>query len=564
MMKQYGIALLLLSNALINADSNFTRIRRAERRINAKGMRVNAAESRSNQALGLQPTNGDEQRYPDKRASFGKSLPHDPATGLFDTSAFKTMVYALQTGNSNDFLKIPMGTNPTSSTLTDPQSSLAFNFVGNDPWMFTLPAPPTLTSAEMAADMVEDYWMALSRNVAFNEYATNMTIASAVADLNDLSAFAGPKVDGQVTAATLFRGLLPGDLVGPYISQFLYIGVPYGLGQNLNASFTTPGIDYQAQVVPQTILANNFMTTLTEWFTVQNAGNPSASIAYTAAADTGRLFIRNGQDLASYVHKDPPALPYINAALILFSYGANALDANNPYLNNPTQKSFVTYNNPDLCYLISMAAEVALRTAWYFKWQVHRKLRPEVVGFYVHEQETGAQNFGLNEELMNSDVLSAIFAYNASVPANAGIGTYLLPMAYPEGSPTHPSYPAGHATVAGACATILKAFFNEDFVIPNAIEPNVGNTALIAYTATPLTVGNELNKLASNIALGRDFAGVHYRSDGLASLMLGEQIALALLEDEAYSRNINFKGYTLTKFDGTKITIGAKRPFPQY
>ncbi len=33
-----------------------------------------------------------------------------------------------------------------------------------------------------------------------------------------------------------------------------------------------------------------------------------------------------------------------------------------------------------------------------------------------------------------------------------------LPMAFQEGSPMHPSYGAGHATVAGACVTILKAY----------------------------------------------------------------------------------------------------------
>ena len=45
----------------------------------------------------------------------------------------------------------------------------------------------------------------------------------------------------------------------------------------------------------------------------------------------------------------------------------------------------------------------------------------------------------------------------------------LLPMAFPEGSPTHPAYGAGHATVAGACTTILKAWFDESFVIPNPV-----------------------------------------------------------------------------------------------
>ena len=35
---------------------------------------------------------------------------------------------------------------------------------------------------------------------------------------------------------------------------------------------------------------------------------------------------------------------------------------------------------------------------------------------------------------------------------------------------------------------------------------------------------------ALHIAIGRDFAGVHYRSDALAGLALGEELALALVE----------------------------------
>jgi hypothetical protein len=44
-------------------------------------------------------------------------------------------------------------------------------------------------------------------------------------------------------------------------------------------------------------------------------------------------------------------------------------------------------------------------------------------------------------------------------------GSYLLPQAYPEDSPTHASHPIGHATIAGACVAILKAFFDENFPI---------------------------------------------------------------------------------------------------
>ncbi len=83
--------------------------------------------------------------------------------------------------------------------------------------------------------------------------------------------------------------------------------------------------------------------------------------------------------------------------------------------------------------------------------------------------------------------------------------------AFPEGSPTHPAYGAAHATVAGACVTVLKAFFDESFVIPNPVEAASDGLSLKPYTGPSLTVGGELNKLASNVAIGRNIAGVHWR-----------------------------------------------------
>jgi len=38
-------------------------------------------------------------------------------------------------------------------------------------------------------------------------------------------------------------------------------------------------------------------------------------------------------------------------------------------------------------------------------------------------------------------------------------------------------------------------------------------TKLIPYVGPPLTVGGELNKLATNIGQGRNWAGIHFRSD---------------------------------------------------
>jgi len=128
-------------------------------------------------------------------------------------------------------------------------------------------------------------------------------------------------------------------------------------------------------------------------------------------------------------------------------------------------------------------------------------------------------------------------------------------VAYPEGCPTHPAYPAGHACIVGAGVTVLKAFFNETFVIPKPVVAAPDGLSLLPYKGAPLTIGGELNKLASNIALGRNTAGVHWRSDGIEGLKMGESVAIQILKDYRKTYNEDFCGYSLTKFDGTTITI---------
>ncbi|MDQ3701112.1 MAG: phosphoesterase, partial [Chloroflexota bacterium] len=75
------------------------------------------------------------------------------------------------------------------------------------------------------------------------------------------------------------------------------------------------------------------------------------------------------------------------------------------------------------------------------------------------------------------------------------------------------------------------------------------------YEGPPLTVGGELDKLASNIAIGRVIAGVHWRSDGVEGMKLGEAVALSVLRDGRACLNEDFAGMSLTKFDGTTVTI---------
>jgi hypothetical protein len=82
-------------------------------------------------------------------------------------------------------------------------------------------------------------------------------------------------------------------------------------------------------------------------------------------------------------------------------------------------------------------------------------------------------------------------------------------------------------------------------------------TGLVAYTgpdAGSLTVGGELNKVAANIAMGRNFAGIPWRTDYSESLTLGEAVAIGILEEQKATYNEG-GSFTLTKFDGTTVTI---------
>jgi len=170
----------------------------------------------------------------------------------------------------------------------------------------------------------------------------------------------------------------------------------------------------------------------------------------------------------------------------------------------------------------------------------------------VHVHLTGQKTYDLHSDVLSSAAVAESFSRN---------GTYLLPMAFPEGSPGHPSYGAGHATVAGACVTILKALFDAerpvtDFFAP--VQATDDGSALVPYLGGDvgsMTIAGELNKIGSNVATGRNIAGVHWRTDGGESMLLGEALAISILRDQRLVYNETFGGFTFRKFDGTMITV---------
>jgi hypothetical protein len=93
-------------------------------------------------------------------------------------------------------------------------------------------------------------------------------------------------------------------------------------------------------------------------------------------------------------------------------------------------------------------------------------------------------------------------------------------------------------------------------VIPNPVQPDPKDpTKLIPYEGPALTVGGELNKLATNIGLGRNWAGIHWRSDAAASLPPAEEVAIGLLRDERNTFREAFEGFRFTRFDGSVVEI---------
>ena len=473
------------------------------------------------------PNNGDEAKYPSGIANFTKGFPHN-SFGEIVPSVYASYLAAVKTGKRADFDALTLG---GTEPLVDPQAGLAYDLETYDPSQNSIPPFNTLTSPGLAAQMIEQYWQALTRDVSFSDYDTDPGVAAACSELGGLSTFAGPKIGGSVTPQCLFRGFTAGDVIGPYVSQFFL--QPFQVGV----------IPFQGYL---TTLPPDFVTNLALWLNVEN-GAPSP--IQSENPDPQLRYLRNGRDLAEYVHNDVLYQEYLCAALMLMKMKA-PLNSGNPY--PPTLKSesgFITFGFPMVEVLIAEVISRALKNAWMQKWFVHRMARPEETAGLVHFTITGQKNYPLDSSVLNSKAAAAVFARN---------GNYFIPMSYPEGCPLHPSYPSGHATASGAAVTVLKWFFDEDFVIPNPLTTTFDGLTTIPYTgsdAGQMTVGGELNKLASNVGFGRCAAGIHWRQDIQQAMLLGEAVAISLLRDQAHLYNENYTGFTFTGFNGNTITV---------
>jgi len=471
-------------------------------------------------------------------------------------------------------------------------------------------------------------------------------------------------VDGP-TDQVLYRGSTPGAKAGPYISQFLLIGSSTGEppqvengsdistqplqlqttrkvfrlreaddggGQTVVQDSLWPKnglILYGVQQIDQRVfphpvsrsatkrgterplthdnVTNDYMTHWDDWLAVQRGANRKKLDAANSAA----RFIATPRDLATYVHFDALYQAYLNACLLLQSYGQPA-DRGLPEPNCRSRDAFATFGGPDILSLVTAVASEALKFARRQKFNIHLRARPEAIAGKLsgyHSNPAPYSTSGDNECFSDSadkmidqlqPLLEKVADHNKRINNGIEYGShqtnadYLLPMAFPEGSPMHPSYAAGHATVAGACVTVLKAFFEmfegeesslkvtdkwKELPLFSIYGENVKErekklgevfrSGLYEPSADPsqvdlhqideepnedITILGELDKLAANISIGRDMAGVHYYTDYYESLRMGERVAVGILRERVLTFPEKVEMHIKT-FDGENMII---------
>lgn len=515
-----------------------------------------------------------------------------------------------------------------SRPLVQPETAWTYMTDGASIAQLRMPEPPAFDDPEAGAEMIELYWRALTRDINFYDYPTSDLVQAAAAELDSLDAYQGPGADDEVTVHNVFRGVTPGAERGPYVSQLLWKDRKLGGGvedQRIRTPVIgeeTASINPSGDVGTGGLPRTDYMTTIEDWKKIQKGISPSSDRNLDGNQYTSEhRYIITGRDMAERVHGDPPFRQLQKAAQVLIFTMNAPLDPELPYTLKPfdtpgaddnedqqeffagerTTRNFLSqttepFNDFGPLYIekkVYEASEIGQKAAWHKKWNVHRRLRPEeyagrIEAYLDSETEyvNGVRDRDGNQLEMAGDepypIPDNVIESEALRLASENYQSYLLPQAYAEGSPTHPSYPAGHSVVAGAGVTVLKALFDGDYEFPDdekVIPTRDGSELLTAERFTDsdrlaeepsnlmgvtdsLTVRGELNKLASNMALGRNRAGIHYRTDGIEGLRLGERAAIQFMEDQLCLptgvEELNDRGaltLTLETFDGEERTI---------
>jgi hypothetical protein len=356
-------------------------------------------------------------------------------------------------------------------------------------YQIMLPEPPIDASRETAGELLELAAMALLRDVPLGVLDSHPDAMRAAETLAQF-----PGLLTQPGAAGLFRYGPPDT--GSRLSGLLWDDVPMGWSF---AHFSTRYRDgsYGANAMAYDALQRGTVI------------EPQRFGEYR--------YPTTGRGLASLAHQDQPYLIPLFVACQLLGAGA-PLSSRFPALKSEVQ--FITGGGPlAIQCAIASAIEPAMRDCWALKWQ-HMRERPERLW---REGVAGR---------LHPDFL-ALGGWLVE-----RVGDY-LPMVYAEGSPIHPDWPSGHATIAGAAGGILLAHFADGPV------PSLGISSVHA----------EIRQMMWAMSIGRNWAGIQTRSSLLAGLQLGQRHAIRHLQILRQRATEPLGRTTFTGFDGVPVTV---------
>lgn len=182
--------------------------------------------------------------------------------------------------------------------------------------------------------------------------------------------------------------------------------------------------------------------------------------------------IVTARDACSFVHTDDPMQPWEDAMRVLFNERVPQKLPKSIDTILDGQSRFTVFGVPFMKGMLGEALREGGFASFRAKW-LNLRMRPEEATVLFYEKS--------------------------------------LKMAYPEGSPMHPSFPAMHSMAALVQAFLLLEFFEGDFVMSHGE-----------------TVEDYLMHLADNIGYFRVLAGVHYPSDHTAYVPVAAAIAASV------------------------------------
>tara|TARA_Y100000389_G_scaffold190855_1_gene216213 strand:- start:11481 stop:13133 length:1653 start_codon:yes stop_codon:yes gene_type:complete len=487
---------------------------------------------------------------------FSKSLLHDSTTGFPKKDDVDTIINAIDKGTEESLNNIQQNTVAVRK-LENVIGQKSYNLIGTDSSVPVVTKPKTRNEVDSVAglfELAEVYSSVILRDVSFANISSESMADNVPNHLTALNKFTDKSlapVDINsmiITGKTWNRGNCIGETVGPYISQYFYLDYQFG-----NLDITQK---YTVELDPEPT------PTLAHWLKVQNGENP-----LSITVDANKQYVWNPRVLASVVHNDPMYQFYYIAALISFQNGISFAG-----ITDTKSSAWTSTGPPDILASVAHVALGALRVAWQAKYTHSLKIRPEVYAQRIDLIKSNPNDFADVPGFSNLKTLCDSYPEMLNlVKTNNNEQNWLINCLYPEMSPVHPSHPAGHAVVGWACCTVLKAMLDTHELNGDLkkwpIQPkhSINGNELVDYTHADkesMTIVGELNKLANNAGMGRNFAGIHFRADATYGAELGEQYAITYLVDKAKeyheSYNGQFTGFMLSKCNGDTIKITMK------